>query len=275
MLHRSVEFFAKFIEKETGIVYSEHNYYQLKMRLDELCLEEKISSLDELLFRFERGEEGYLRRVLLDVATNNETLFFRDPKFFDAMKEFILNEISKNNPKEIKVWSAAASTGQEALSVAILLDELFLRGDIPQYSITATDISERAISKCKSGLYTDFEVSRGLSIERRNKYFENRGEMWKVKNNLTDHIKFGFNNLIKSSIFETFHLILCRNVLIYQKVEQKKVVLSNLFHQLEPRGAILLGAGETMIGLNDNVYSDIFGEISFYRKKESLFKQTA
>lgn len=274
MLLDPIAFFSNYIEQETGIVYSGANLYQLQTRLEEICRTEKISSIHELATKFNANSvDKKLKQKLLDTATNNETLFFRDPKFFVAIEQFIKQILLTHNPKEIKIWSAASSTGQEALSVAMTIEELSLKTYIPPYRIIATDICDKAIQKSKAGLYTDFEVMRGLSEDLRKKYFKKEGEMWRVDASLHSRIKFGHNNLIRSTVYETFHLILCRNVLIYQKVDVKVAVLENLLKQLEENGVILLGAGETMVGLRDDVEMEIINGISFYKmKKEPLQK---
>lgn len=263
----SIEFFSKYIEKETGILFQDINLYQLKTRLEEIVKHEKLTSIDELAIKFQGfGASAILKQKLLDHATNNETLFFRDPTFFTALESFIMREILLDFPSEIKIWSAAASTGQEALSVAMAMDELSKKVPLPPVSITATDISEKAIAKARAGIYTDFEVMRGLSDERKEKYFSKHADGWHVKPHIQSRIKFGQNNLIRSTVNETFHVILCRNVLIYQKVEIKKIVVESLYQQLDPIGGILLGVGETMLGIKDNVQTTMVGNVIFYKK---------
>jgi chemotaxis protein methyltransferase CheR len=269
---KPVDFFANFIERETGIVYQGANLYQLQNRLEDICRSERISTVDELAKKFQANEvPPTLKQKLLDLATNNETLFFRDSAYFTAIENFILERLLREDLPEIRIWSAASSTGQEALSVAMTLEELALRKKIPPYKIVATDICEKAILKCKAGLYSDFEVMRGLSEEKRAKYFAKEAEGWRVKSSLHSKIRFGYNNLIRSSVYEKFHIILCRNVLIYQKVDMKRAVIETLFRQLENTGAILLGAGETMVGVKENVESEMINNVTFYKKaKEGL-----
>jgi len=264
----AIDFFSRLIEKETGIIYQETNLYQLKNRLEEIVKNEQLTSIEELAIKFQGiGLCPSLKQRVLDHATNNETLFFRDPSFFTAIENFILREVLLEFPSEIKIWSAACSTGQEALSVAMVLDELSTRVSLPPVSIMATDISERAISKAKSGIYSDFEIKRGLSEERRNKYFTKHDDGWLVNKNLQSKIDYKYNNLIKSTVNETFHVILCRNVLIYQKVEMKKIVIESLLRQLDPIGGLLLGVGETMLGIRENVHNIIIGNVVFYRNQ--------
>ena len=261
-----IEFFAKYIEKETGIIFQDINLYQLKTRLEEIVKFEKLSSFEELAAKFQGvGVNAGLKQRLLDHATNNETLFFRDPTFFTAVETFIIKEVLPQSPKELKIWSAAASSGQEALSMAMILDELSSKMVMPPFSITATDISEKAIMKAKAGVYSDFEMMRGLSEERKQKYFTKQPDGWHVKPTIHGKIKFGLNNLIRSTVSETFHVILCRNVLIYQKVDTKKMVFESICRQLEPSGVVLLGVGETLLGISDNFETTMIGNVIFYK----------
>lgn len=260
-------FFSKIIEKETGIIYQDINLYQLKTRLEEIMKLEGFESIDELEKTFRSPSLPLLlKRKFLDHATNNETLFFRDPTFFNGLQNFILTEVLLECPSQIKIWSAASSTGQEAISTAIALDELSKKMTIPPFSIVATDISEKAVAKANAGVYSDFEISRGLSAERRDQYFCKVDDGWKVNPEISSKIVYGYNNLINSAVYGPFHIILCRNVLIYHKVETKRIVLDSLFTQLDSSGAILMGVGETMIGLRENVTTRVIGNVTFYKK---------
>lgn len=270
MSPNSLKAFAHLIQKETGITFSEGNLYQLQTRLEEMLKIEKIPNIDELLQKVTSHHQASLKQRLIDHATNNETLFFRDPGFYLAMEHFLIQEILIHSPSEIKIWSAAASSGQEAISVAIIIDELSQRYPLPKVSITATDICEKVIQKARKGLYSDFEVSRGLSEERKNKYFTKVQDGWQVRNQILNKIKFGMNNLIFPTVQETFHLILCRNVLIYQTLDIKRLAVNGLYHRLETHGGILLGVGETMLGIRDTIETTQIGNVLFYRNKAGL-----
>lgn len=271
----ALEFFSKYIEKETGIVFQDSNLYQLKSRLEEVSKGENLQSIEELamLFLSSQGPDKCLRDRLLDHSTNNETLFFRDPGFFKAIENFIVSEILPLAPKEIRIWSAASSTGQEALSVAMTLDDLHRRLCLPPVKILGTDISHRALRKARSGHYTDFEVRRGLSDDFRDRYFLREGDGWRIRPTIMGKISYDYNNLIRSSVKESFHIILCRNVLIYQTLDMKKNVVQRLFQQIEPGGGLLLGVGETLLGVQEKVTTTMVGNVIFYRRnKEGLIE---
>jgi chemotaxis protein methyltransferase CheR len=265
MLPNSLNIIAEMVEKETGIVFSGTNLYQLKTRLEELAKKLEYPSVDELSLKIVQGDP-VLKNKLFETATNNETLFFRDPAFFQALENFVVQEILPHNPPEIKIWSAASSTGQEALSVAMTLDNLNKKTKLPPFSIIATDIAERAVTKAKSGVYSDFEVMRGLSEAYKQSYFKKESDGWHVRSEISSKVKFGFNNLIKSNVQGPFHIILCRNVLIYQRIEMKKVVIDSLMRELGPQGGIMLGVGETLLGIAENVGTTILGSVIIYRK---------
>lgn len=273
MLREQVQFFANYIERETGIIYSDVNLYQLQSRLEEIIKTEQLNSIEALQSYISSNHQLY-RQKLLDLATNNETLFFRDPSFFAAISEYVVKEILPHKPTEIKFWSAASSTGQEAVSLAITMDELSRRVALPPYSILATDICDRALNKGRQGFYTEFEVNRGLSDERKHRYFSPVPDGWKVKSEIHSRIRFGQNNLIKPSVMESFHLILCRNVLIYQKIDSKKEVVNFLLNRLTPQGALLLGVGETLLGIVDNVSPHLVGSVGFYLSPSRSSKST-
>lgn len=274
MLPNTIKMIAELIERETGIVFGDSNLYQLKTRLEELSRATNVSTVEELAQRILKGESA-LKNKLLDQATNNETLFFRDPAFFTALEQFIVKEILPNDPKEIKIWSAASSTGQEALSVAMTLDALNKKIKLPPFSIVATDIAERAVAKAKTGVYSDFEVMRGLSEAHKAAYFRKESDGWHVRQELASKVKFGFNNLIKSSVSGPFHIILCRNVLIYQRIEMKKLVIDSLLRELSPDGGIILGVGETLLGIAEGVGTTIVGNVIIYRSSKISSKKAS
>ena len=275
MSHEILKFFSNFIERETGIVYQDSNLYQLQSRLEEIVKMEKLEGLNDLHPIFQGTVNPFLRHTLLALSTNNDTLFFRDPSFFAAISDFIIKDVLPTAPSEIKIWSAASSTGQEAISIAITLEELAKNRAFPPFSILATDISEKALAKAKSGFYTDFEVQRGLSDERKNQYFTKTELGWQLKPQIQSKISFRYNNLTRSTVKGPFHIILCRNVLIYQKPECKKGVVQNLLTQLDTNGGLMLGVGESLLGIMDDVSPHMMGNVPFYKLTNNKMLKTA
>jgi chemotaxis protein methyltransferase CheR len=282
MLHDKIlTYFAQFIEKELGIIYAEHNYFQLQNRLEEIAKLQGKSSIEQLYDEAQKGIQGSFKQLLLDVATNNETSFFRDPKVFKAVEAMILNEYHKKTPlrPKLNIWSAASSTGQESVSTAILIKEFSAKmGLNVNFNITATDISERVLTRAKKASYSQLEVQRGMSAALLIKYFtKDVNDSWNVISEIKNSIQFKTQNLKENFNFpEPFDLVLCRNVLIYQNVEGKKEILSRITKTLMPGGYLIMGSGESLLGLS-NDYESVSSEGAvIYRKKmTSLIKEVA
>ncbi|MCB0357711.1 MAG: protein-glutamate O-methyltransferase CheR, partial [Bdellovibrionales bacterium] len=217
-----LKFFADFIKKELGIIYKSENYYQLEKRLIEIAKNLNLESVDELYKKSSQlGIHGHVKQMVLDIATNNETSFFRDPRVFKAIENGVLPNWRKSHPndKVFRVWSVACSFGQEPYSIAMLINEYKGRGnDFPRADIRATDISERALAKAKSGIYSQLEVQRGLSAPLLVKYFKKtEDDNWQISSDVRTNVFYEKMNLLNiSGMVGSFDVILCRNVLIYQ-----------------------------------------------------------
>ncbi|MCB0422301.1 MAG: protein-glutamate O-methyltransferase CheR [Bdellovibrionales bacterium] len=266
-------FFADYIRKELGIVYEESNYYQLEKRLNEICSNLDIKGNGELYdHALSKGIHGHFKQLLLDIATNNETLFFRDERVFKAIESELLTVWRNDNPNSslFRLWSAASSFGQEPYSFAMLLSEYReTHPEFPRVDIKATDISDRALKKAKEAVYSQLEVQRGLPAKKLIKYFtKDESDMWKLKHEIRSMVHFGTMNLLDVVGVEgTFDMISCRNVLIYQKDDMKKEIIKNLSRYLSSGGYFLMGAAESLIGLSDQFEQVHLGGAVFYRKK--------
>ena len=261
-------FFAQYIEKELGIVYAESNYYQLQNRLEEITRILGLGAPADLHALAKKGLSGDARQLVLDIATNNETSFFRDPKIFKAISTKILPEIIAKAPahRPIRIWSAASSFGQEPYTLAMIAHELCKDPiTLRRFEITATDISSRALDRAKKGRYSQLEVQRGLPSALLVKHFKKDAEnYWTISPQLRELVQFRALNLL--SPFDSlglFDLILCRNVLIYQNVPNKAAIIKRLVDRLQPGGVLVLGAGESMIGLSD-AFETMKAEDSIY-----------
>lgn len=268
-------FFSSYIEKEIGVIYADHNSFQLRNRLEEICKLMSVASLNELHALGLKGISGAFRQLLLDVATNNETSFFRDSKVFKALEDTVLPGLFQLYPEaeKLRIWSAASSTGQEAVSVAILFEEakLKLKRNF-DFHIVGSDVSERALSKAREGLYSQLEVQRGLPAAMMIKYFvKDERDRWAVRPVIKSKMEFRKQNLKDSfQNMGMYGLILCRNVLIYQNVEGKKEILNRLTKQLLPGGYLIMGSGESLIGLSQDFQQVSIEGAVIYRKKDSL-----
>lgn len=267
-----LRYFAAYIEKELGIVYADHNFFQLQTRLEEIARGVGVPDLPALKLKAMAGIGGEFRRLLLDVATNNETSFFRDPRVFQALEAELLAPITAlvRPGEKLGVWSAACSSGQEVMSTAIMLSEWNEKHPPgTDFRITATDISERILTKAKAARYSSLEVQRGLSPALTNKYFD-RGadDTYTAKASLLRHTTFQPQNLKETFDFShPFHLVLCRNVLIYQNVDGKNAILKKIAEAMVPGAFLVLGSGESLIGLSTPLEQVAAGGVFFYRKK--------
>lgn len=268
MSREILDFFSKLIERETGINYSETNLYQLQTRLEEFCKNEDLPGMSVLHERFQNAPKIGWKQKLIDLATNNETSFFRDPVYYRAVVQFLMDEILPHRPDQLRIWSAASSTGQEAISIAITLHELAQKVNLPPWKIVASDICQKVLDRCAAGTYTEFELMRGMSPERKAQYFTQENGLWKVRSEIHSRIEIQPNNLVMNRISGPFDLVFCRNILIYQKVENKKLILETLLRQLSPRGGLLLGVGETLYGVTENVGSTLYSGVVLYRRPD-------
>lgn len=213
-----------------------------------------------------------MRQYFLDLSTNNETSFFRDQRVFNAVNSLFRQMIqNKEVQGEIRIWSAACSYGQEPISLSILLHELIKELNTQvTYRIRATDISTLALSKARNARYTGFEVSRGLSEEHRKKYFLSEvNDSWKVHKEIVDPINYEALNLIgEFPLTDKYHFIFCRNVLIYQNLESKIDILNRMTEQLLPGGYLILGSGESLLGLSESYRQLMIEGAVVYKKNE-------
>lgn len=265
-----LEFFAKYIERELGIIYSDHNYFQLQNRLEEIARLQGLESLEKLYEQAKVGIQGSFKQMLLDIATNNETSFFRDIAVFRAIEKVVIPYL-ETTQETVKIWSAASSTGQEALSISMLLLEKAKSAQLQlTFKITGTDISERALERARSSTYSQLEVQRGLPAALMIKYFKkDEQDRWKATEDLTKHISFKSFNLKDPFFFaEKFHLVLCRNVLIYQSVEGKKEILKKVAESMHPGAYLIMGSGESLLGISEDFDAVPVDGAFIYRRKQ-------
>jgi chemotaxis protein methyltransferase CheR len=271
----ALKFFAKYIEAELGIVYAEHNYFQLQNRLEDIAKLMNVPGLQELHAMAQSGIWGQFKQLLLDTATNNETSFLRDPKVFAAIETFVLQRIKDGKGSPIRIWSAASSTGQEALSVAMTILECSKKANVPvSFSILGTDISERVLERAKSATYSQLEVQRGLPAPYLIKYFK-KGEQdtWAASAEVTKYTEFQKLNLKDAFSFkEPFDIVLCRNVLIYQAPESKKAILAKITSVTKSDAWLILGSGESLIGLSNEYETESVSGAIIYRRKSAEVK---
>ncbi|MBT4793536.1 MAG: protein-glutamate O-methyltransferase CheR [Halobacteriovoraceae bacterium] len=265
------KFFADIVFAKTGIFYPEKDYYRLDSRINNLMEKYSFETSDELYHAYKNSKTADMETYLIDICTNNETYFFRDTKPFDALAKDMIPAIQAQYPHEtINIWSCASSTGQEPLSIIMSIFENL--GSATRFTFDATDISTKALSKAKSGLYTGLDVQRGLPIQLLMKYFEQKEDNeWQAKSEILSKVNYSSFNLFTGPFVpEKYHVIFCRNVLIYQDTENKVEILHKLAKTLKPGGFLILGAGESLIGTKtDLAQKSLQNSMVFQRPNET------
>lgn len=254
------------IYRDSGIVLDQTKQYLIEARLMPIVREEKLSTLNDLCVRLKRLDNTtLLGRQVVEAMTTNETLFFRDVPVFDRLRDSVLPVLMEKRKvtRSINIWSAAASSGQEAYSLAIMLSELGLGSW--KVKIFGTDLNNQILEKAQNGKYIQIEVNRGLPAKYLVKYFERAGLEWKVKPELRRMVEFKAFDLRKSMKgFGPFDLVLCRNVLIYFDGKTKKQILSEIRSVMNPGATLILGSAETTLGLDEKYARRAMGATVFY-----------
>ncbi|WP_105190548.1 CheR family methyltransferase [Pseudoalteromonas sp. T1lg48] len=248
--------FRAFLEQQCGIVLGDSKQYLVKSRLAPLMTRFGVDTLSQLVQKTLSVHERQLRAAVVDAMTTNETLWFRDQYPFELLKNRLLPEF-KGLARPLKIWSAASSSGQEPYSIAMTLAEYqqsrpgALSGNV---QIVGTDISNSMLEMCKKGEYDALALARGLSAERRRKFFTDcENGMARVNDNIKRMVSFRHLNLLDSyALLGKFDIIFCRNVLIYFAPEVKAKIIAQFAQALNPGGYLLLGASESMTGLSND-----------------------
>lgn len=247
-------FLARILQEHAGFAVGPGKEYLIEARLRPVAAELGLSSLQALVDRLRVAPQGEVVRRVCEAMATNETSFFRDGVPFDLLRSTILPELIRRRSasRTLRIWCAAASTGQEPFSVAMLLDDLPL-GDW-SIEILGTDFSRTALNRARTGVFTTFEIQRGLSDQQRTRFFVPYGEHWRLRDSTRSRVTFAELNLIHSfGHLGHFDLIFCRNVLIYFDIATKRDVLDRLATVLAPTGYLLLGAAESAIGVTDTL----------------------
>jgi len=246
------EFLRKLLKERSGLDLSSDKQYLVESRLIPLARRVGLSGIGELVQKLKGGADPLTSEVV-EAMTTNETFFFRDKIPFDHLKEAVLPALmqARASRRALRIWCAASSTGQEPYSIAMCVKEFAgLAGW--RVEIVATDLSQEVLEKSKAGIYSQFEVQRGLPIQMLVKYFKQTGELWQLSADIRGMVQHRQLNLLKDfSHLGTFDLIFCRNVLIYFDQETKAGIFDRLSKMLEPDGVLALGAAESVVGISD------------------------
>jgi chemotaxis protein methyltransferase CheR len=248
------EYLRKLLKERSGLDLSADKHYLVESRLVPLARRVGLPGILELVQKMKGAGADALTADVVEAMTTNETFFFRDKIPFDHMRETILPALTKAraNRRTLRIWSAASSTGQEPYSIAMLLREAGQALAGWRVEIVATDLAQSVLEKSKAGMFSQFEVQRGLPIQMLVKYFTQVGELWQLNADIRGMIQHRQLNLLQDfSHLGMFDVIFCRNVLIYFDQDTKAAIFERLAKQLEPDGMLMLGAAESVVGITD------------------------
>ncbi len=242
----------RLLRDTSGLVIGPDKLYLLEIRLTALLRREGLHDLDSLdrLLRTQRG--GSLACDVAEAMTTNETSFFRDGHPFEHLRSCGLPRLLAARPagRRIRIWSAAASSGQEAYSIAMILAENAIMRAGRSALVLGTDIARAPLAQARQGLYTQLQVQRGLSGQQLGDHFTPAGECWQVAAPLLATCEFCTWNLLDDlAPLGHFDIVFCRNVLMYLDTATKARVLGAIARRLSPDGLLYLGASETASGL--------------------------
>jgi chemotaxis protein methyltransferase CheR len=252
-------FLQDMLYRKSGLALTKDKAYLLESRLGTLCRKLKIESREVLVQQMRATRNAQLEMAVIEAMTTNETLFFRDRVPFDTFRTIAMSETLARNAatRTIRIWCAAASSGQEAYSIAMILDDMQKELAGWRIDIIGTDISGEVLEKARTGVYSQFEIQRGLPVQQLLKYFSQEGDQWRVNDRLRAMVRFEtFNLLDDMGKFGMFDVIFCRNVMIYFDLPTKVRTMKSLSERLKPEGCLFLGAAETVIGISDVLAPD-------------------
>jgi chemotaxis protein methyltransferase CheR len=246
------DFLRKMLKIRSGLVLAAEKHYLVESRLMPIARKHGLFNLTGLVAKLKGPETEALTVEVVEAMTTNESFFFRDKSPFDQFRDTVMPALmaARAASRRIRIWCAAASTGQEPYSLAISLKEMGKDLKGWRVEIVATDLSNEVLEKAKAGIYTQFEVQRGLPALMLIKYFTQTGELWQIAPEIRGMVKFLPINLLNDlSHLGRFDLVFCRNVLIYFDQVTKTGVLERIADLTERDGFLVLGGAETVVGL--------------------------
>jgi chemotaxis protein methyltransferase CheR len=247
------DYLRKLLKERSGLDLTADKQYLVDSRLQPIARRMGLAGIGELVQKMQGGDATMIATVV-EAMTTNETFFFRDKLPFDHLSADIIPALlqARAARRSLRIWCAASSTGQEPYSIAMCLKEAGSALAGWRVEIVATDLSQAVLEKARSGLFSQFEVQRGLPIQHLVKYFKQAGEIWEIAPELRAMVQFRQLNLLQDfSQLGSFDVIFCRNVLIYFDQPTKIGIFERLAKRLEPDGYLALGAAETVVGLTD------------------------
>ena len=261
------EYIAQLLYQRSGLVITQEKAYLLESRLNPVARKWDLDGIDALIGALRSKKDEKLMVDVTEAMTTNESFFFRDNRPFDQFKDIVLPHMleARAARKQIRIWSAACSSGQEPYTLAMILKEEAARLAGWKIEIVATDLSTEILNKAKEGLYSQFEVQRGLPITLLMKYFAQEGEKWRISEDVRRMVTYKTFNLLENpSTLGHFDIVFCRNVLIYFDQQTKGQVLGRIAQIMPADGFLYLGGAETVLGISDS-FEVVPGQRGVYR----------
>ncbi len=265
---------AQYIYDISGIYLDESKSYLFETRLSSIAEQLGCTSYQDLCTKAKRDPQKNIERQIIDAISTNETLFFRDKGPFELLQHKLLPEIidkrasSSMLKTNLRIWSAASSTGQELYSIAIVIKELL--SDLSRYNIhlLGTDISDAAVAQASYGKYNKFEIDRGLSPKLLQRYFTLFGDSWKIKDEIRAMVNFKkLNLMLPFSSLGKFDIIFCRNVAIYFTLQDRKKLFNKMADSLADDGYLIIGSTESLTGVSARFVPKKHLKSIFYQKR--------
>ncbi|MCJ8157528.1 protein-glutamate O-methyltransferase CheR [Sphingomonas sp. LaA6.9] len=242
---------AAMLEARTGQQLVTSRVWRIETSLKPLLRERGMTSTDQLVAAMLKGSEHGLADRVIEALLNNETFFFRDHGVFQLLNGDALELLrtARMSRRRLRIWCAGCSTGQEAYSIAMMIADAPERWQGWTIDILGTDISSGAVERAQTGIFSQFEIQRGLPITMMMRWFDQEGENWYARSDLKRRVQFRRHNVLEQPPMPgRFDLILCRNVLLYFPPAVRTAAFERLASAIEPDGVLMLGAGETVLG---------------------------
>ncbi|MBF0282194.1 MAG: protein-glutamate O-methyltransferase CheR [Zetaproteobacteria bacterium] len=250
MQQSTYDFLRDFLVRHSGLALSEQKRYLVETRLVKIVRDYELADINAVVAELRKNEKSKLAQDVIESMTTNETMFYRDKHPFESLAEHIAPEMLERH-RQLRVWSAACSRGQEPYTIAMVLDKL-MPDSLRRCRIVGTDLDEVALRYADAGVYTQMEVQRGLGVRDLVQYFEQDNVNWKVHNKLRGMVKFQKLNLIDDASVASirgegeFHVVFCRNVLIYFSPEERCRVIDRISKRMVVGGYLFTGATEVI-----------------------------
>jgi chemotaxis protein methyltransferase CheR len=254
MKQEDFDLLSNILKERSGLVLTKDKTYLLESRLVPVARRRGMSGLEDLVAAIRQTKDEPLLKDVTEAMTTNESFFFRDSRPFDILEKEILPPLleSRASRKSLRIWCAAASTGQEPYSIAMVLKENAAKLAGWRVEIIGTDISSEVLEKAKVGLYSQFEVQRGLPIQLLMKYFTQVKDLWQISPDIRAMVQYKEHNLLGNlGSLGAFDIVFCRNVLIYFDQDTKRDVLERIGQMMPADGVLFLGGAETVLGVSD------------------------